>query len=246
MFNYQASPTLLANKTILISGAGSGIGRTAALTFASHGATVILLGKTVAKLESVYDEIEHAGGPQPAIFPLDLESATDKDYQTLVSAIESEFDCLDGLLNNAGTLGNIVPIEAYSLETWNQVIQINLNASFALSKYLLPLLKRSENASLVLTSSSAGRKPYAYWGAYCVSKYATESLMQILFLELENTSKVRVNTINPGATSTNMRKAAFPAENPDTIASPEDIMPVYLYLMGEDSLKENGKEFNAQ
>lgn len=246
MFTYQSPKNLLSNKTILISGAGSGIGRAAALSYAAHGATVILLGKTVEKLEKVYDEIEAAGGPQPAIFPLDLETATDNEYQALVSGIESEFSCLDGLLNNAAILGTIVPIEAYSLETWNKVIHVNLNASFALSKYCLPLLKRADNASIILTSSSAGRDPYAYWGAYCVSKSAVESLMQVLFLELENTSKVRVNTINPGATGTPMRKIAFPAENPANISKPDEIMPVYLYLMGKDSLQENGKEFSAQ
>lgn len=246
MFNYQAPEQLLNNKTILISGAGSGIGRAAALSYAALGATVILLGKTVSKLESVYDEIEEAGGPQPAIFPLDLETATDNEYQALVSGIENEFDCLDGLLNNAAALGSIVPIEATSLEIWNKVIQVNLNGTFALCKYLLPLLKRAENASVIMTSSSAGRVPYAYWGAYCVSKHAVESLMKVMFLELENTSKVRVNSVNPGATYTALRKIAFPAENPDKVAKPEEIMPVYLYLMGKDSLEENGKEFNAQ
>lgn len=246
MFNYHAPEDLLTNKTILISGAGSGIGRAAALSYAAHGATVILLGKTVVKLEEVYDEIEQAGGPQPAIFPMDLETATDNEYQALVSGIENEFACLDGLLNNAAVLGNILPIESCSLEAWNQVIQVNLNASFALSKYLLPLLKRSDNASLILTSSSAGREPYAYWGAYCVSKHAIEALMQVMFLELENTSKVRVNTVNPGATYTPLRKIAFPAENPEKVTKPDEIMAVYLYLMGKDSLKENGKEFNAQ
>ena len=246
MFNYQAPENLLANKTILVTGAGSGIGRAAALSYAAHGATVILVGKTVAKLEKVYDEIEAAGGPQPAIFPMDLEHATDLEYLELASGIENEFPCLDGILHNAGVLGVMTPIQAYTLTTWNQVIQTNLTASFALTKHLLPLVHLSSQGSIIFTSSSVGREPRAYWGAYSVSKIAIEGLMQVLAQELEATSKIKVNTINPGATATAMRKQAFPAENPVKLPQPEDIMNVYLYLMGEDSAEERGKQFDAQ
>lgn len=246
MFNYKAPENLLKDKVILISGAGSGIGRAAALSYAEHGATVILLGRDIDKLEKVYDEIEAAGGAQPAITPLDLETANDDEYMELMTSIENEFGRLDGLLNNAGILGPLVPIQSYATATWKQVMQINLNGSFMLCKHLLPILQLADNASIILTSSSAGRKPYAYWGAYSVSKHATEALMQIMHLELENTSRVRVNTVNPGATATTMRKRAFPGEDPTSIASPEDIMPLYLYLMGDDSLHEKGKAFNAQ
>tara|TARA_R110000772_G_scaffold234482_2_gene346067 strand:- start:302 stop:1042 length:741 start_codon:yes stop_codon:yes gene_type:complete len=246
MFDYLAPPTLLKDKVILVSGAGSGIGRAAALSYAKHGATVILLGRNVEKLEQVYDEIEAAGGIQPAITPFDLETADDNNYQELVNSIYNEFGRLDGLLNNASILGMLTPIQSYPLATWNKVIQTNLNAQFAMSKYCLPLLQKAETASIIFTSSGAGRKAYAYWGAYSVSKAAIEALSQVLFLELENTSKIRVNTINPGATATKMRKQAFPAENPEKIAQAEDIMPVFLYLMGKDSLQENGKQFDAQ
>lgn len=246
MFDYQAPPSLLKDKIILVSGAGSGIGRAAALTYAKHGATVILLGRNVEKLEKVYDEIEAAGGIQPAITPFDLETADDNRYQELVNSIFDEFGRLDGLLNNASILGMLTPVQSYPTATWNKVIQTNLNAQFAMSKYCLPLLQEAEAASIVFTSSGAGRKAYAYWGAYSVSKAAVEALSQVLFLELENTSKIRVNTINPGATATKMRKQAFPAENPEKIAQPEEIMPVFLYLMGKDSLTENGKQFDAQ
>ncbi|MBN4075719.1 MAG: YciK family oxidoreductase [SAR86 cluster bacterium] len=246
MFDYQAPSDLLKDKIILVSGAGSGIGKAAALAYAHKGATVILLGRTVEKLEQVYDEIEKAGAPQAAITPFDLAGANDDNYQELVNSIHANFGRLDGLLNNASILGTLTPIQSYSLNTWNQVIQTNLNAQFALSKYCLPLLQEAENASIIFTSSGAGRKPYAYWGAYSVSKAATEALAQVLFLELENTSKIRVNTINPGSTATKMRSQAFPGENPEKVAKAEDIMPAYLYLMGNGSLQENGKQFDAQ
>jgi NAD(P)-dependent dehydrogenase (short-subunit alcohol dehydrogenase family) len=246
MFNYQAAPQLLKDKIILVSGATSGIGRAAALSYAAHGATVILHGRQVEQLEALYDEIETAGYPQAAITPLDLETAGENNYQELADSIYQEFGRLDGLLNNAAILGSLIPIQHYPLATWNQVIQVNLNAQFALCRYCLPLLQEAEHASIIFTSSSAGRQAYAYWGAYTVSKAAIESLAQVLYLELENTSNIRVNTVNPGATASKMRKKAFPAENPETIAKPQDIIPVFLYLMGDDSLMENGKQFNAQ
>jgi NAD(P)-dependent dehydrogenase (short-subunit alcohol dehydrogenase family) len=244
--DYQAPPTLLAGKHILVTGAGDGIGRAAAETFAAHGATVILLGRTAKKLEAVYDAIEAGGGPQPAIFPLDLASADEDSYRELASAIGEHFGHLDGLLLNAGVLGERRPIESATYGAWQEVMQVNVNAQFLLTRYLLPLLQAADSASIVFTSSGVGRRGKAYWGAYAVSKFATEGLMQVLAAELENTSQVRVNSLNPGATNTAMRRAAYPAENPTDNPSAVDIMPAYLYLMGEDSAGVHGQALDAQ
>ncbi len=246
MFDYKAPSELLKNRIILITGAGDGIGRAAALSFAQHGATVILAGRTVKKLEAVYDQIEAAGYPQPAIFPINLEGAAPHDYEVVAATIDKEFGRIDGLLNNASVLGNRTPIENYDPSVWTQVMQVNLNAQFFLTQAMLPLLMRSDDASVVFTSSGVGRKGSAYWGAYAVSKFATEGLMQTLADELENTSNIRVNAINPGPTRTNMRAHAYPAENPNSIATPEQIMPAYLYLMGTDSHGINGQSIDAQ
>lgn len=246
MFDYQAPEQLLEGRIILVTGAGDGIGRAAAKTYAAHGATVVLLGRTLEKLESLYDEIEAAGYPQPAIVPLNLESATEHEYMELANTLEQEFGRLDGLLNNAGSLGVRTAIETYDPTIWTQVMQVNVNASFMLTQALLPLLQESDDASVVFTSSGVGRKGRAYWGAYAVSKFATEGLMQVLADELENTSPIRVNCINPGATRTQMRVTAYPGEPPQTNPAPEEIMPVYLYLMGEDSKEVNGQSLNAQ
>ncbi|MDI3322764.1 YciK family oxidoreductase [Pontibacterium granulatum] len=246
MFDYQAPEQLLEGRIILVTGAGDGIGRAAAKTYAAHGATVVLLGRTLEKLESLYDEIEAAGYPQPAIVPLNLESATEHEYMELANTLEQEFGRLDGLLNNAGSLGVRTSIETYDPTIWNQVMQVNVNASFMLTQALLPLLQESDDASIVFTSSGVGRKGRAYWGAYAVSKFATEGLMQVMADELENTSPIRVNCINPGATRTQMRVTAYPGEPPQTNPTPEEIMPVYLYLMGEDSKEVNGQSLNAQ
>jgi len=245
--DYQPAADLLKDRVILVTGAGDGIGRGAALTFARHGATVILLGRTVNKLEGVYDEIEKAGGPQPAIVPLNLEGATLRDYEETAMRIEETFGRLDGLLHNAGQLGQRTPIELYDPDTWTKIMQVNVNGPFLMTKAFIPLLRQSDDATLVFTSSSVGRKGRAHWGAYGVSKFATEGLMQTLADELDDDRhQIRVNSINPGATRTQMRQLAYPAENPARNPHPEDIMATYLYLMGPDSRGVTGQAFDVR
>ena len=244
--NYKLQGDLLIDKVILVTGASDGIGRVAAETYAANGATVILLSKTTSKLEIVYDAILKAGGPLPAIYPMNLEGAAPKDYQDLANVILEEFGKLDGLLNNAGILGTLSPIENQDIESWYKVQQVNVNATFMLTQACLPLLKKASNASLIFTSSSVGRQGKAYWGAYAVSKFAIEGLMQILADELESNTKVRSNCINPGATRTAMRALAYPAEDSSTLKTAKQLMPLYLYLMSNDSVEINGQSINAQ
>lgn len=246
MFSYQAPADALNNRIILVTGAGEGIGREAALQYAAHGATVILLGRTQEKLDKVYDEIESSGYAQAAIVPMNLEVATEHDYIELCNTLHLEFGRLDGILHNASILGVRAPIENFDPIIWHQVMQVNVNAPFMLTQTLMPLLTKSEDASIIFTSSSVGRKGKAYWGAYAVSKFATEGLMQVLADELENTANIRVNAINPGATRTNMRAFAYPGENPETLLTPAEIMPLYLYLIGPDSKEIQGQSMDAQ
>lgn len=246
MFDYSAPANLLQDRIILITGAGRGIGAAAALAYAAHGATVLLLGKTEANLVQVYDQIEAAGYPQPAVIPFNLETALPHQYDELAATIEREFGRLDGLLHNASIVGPRTPLEQLSGEHFMRVMQVNVNATFMLTSTLLPLLKLSQDGSVVFTSSSVGRKGRAYWGAYGVSKFATEGLMQTLADELDGVAPVRANSINPGATRTDMRAQAYPAEEPTKNPLPEQIMPVYLYLMGPDSSGVSGQAFNAQ
>jgi len=241
MFDYSPSPTLLADRIILITGAGDGIGRAAAKSFAAYGATVILLGRTTRKLEAVYDEIEQAGHPQPAIYPMNLEGASPNDYESLANTLETEFGRLDGLLHNAALLGTLTPLEHYDVSTWYQLMQVNLNAPFLLTKACLGLMKQAKEASIVFTSSNLGRKGKAYWGAYSVSKFGIEGMMQVLADELEANTAIRVNSINPGAVRTRMWKEVYPGKEPETVQLPETIMPLYLYLMGPDSREVNGQ-----
>jgi NAD(P)-dependent dehydrogenase (short-subunit alcohol dehydrogenase family) len=244
--DYRPAPDLLRERVVLVTGAGDGIGRAAALAYARHGATVVLLGRTERKLEKVYDEIEAAGGAKPALVELDLEQATEENSLRLAEHIAAEFSRLDGLLHNASLLGERRPIQDASLEQWQRVMQVNVNAQFLLTRDLLPLLTAAPQASVIFTSSGVGRRGKAYWGAYAASKFATEGLMQVLASELENVSRVRVNSINPGPVNTAMRRAAYPAEHPDTNPPPEAIMGLYLYLMGDDSVGVTGRAFDAQ
>ena len=246
MFEYSARPNLLEGRVIMVTGAGRGIGEAAAKAYAAHGATVLLLGKNEDNLNRVYDEIEAAGWPQPVVIPLNLETALPHQYDELAATVEREFGRLDGLLHNAGIVGPRTPIEQLTGESFMQVMQVNVNAAFMLTSTLLPLLKLSGDASVVFTSSSVGRKGRAYWGAYAVSKFALEGLMQVLADEVDEVSNVRSNSVNPGATRTDMRVKAYPGENPAVNPMPADIMPVYLYLMGPDSKDVNGQALNAQ
>ena len=246
MFDYSARPDLLAGRVILVTGAGRGIGAAAAMTYAAHGATVLLLGKTESNLTAVYDAIEAAGHAQPVVVPFDLQSAHTAQYAELAEMIDTTFGRLDGLLHNASIIGPRTPLDALPDDEFIQVMQVNVNATFMLTRALLPLLKQAEEASVVFTSSSVGRKGRAHWGAYGVSKFATEGLMQTLADELEGVSAARANSINPGATRTAMRAQAYPGEEPSRNPLPEQIMPVYLYLMGPDSAGINGQAFDAQ
>ena len=245
MLDYQAPADLLAGRVILVTGASAGIGKTAALTYAKAGATVILLGRNVERLETVYDAIEAAGGPQPAIIPLDMLGATDQHYRDMAATIENQFGQLDGVLMNAGELGVLSPFDSIDDSTWDNVMKINVDATFRMTRALLPLLKASDDGRLIFTSSGVGKKGRAYWGAYAVSKFATEGMMQVLADENEQ-GPLRVNCINPGATRTSMRAKAFPGEDPETLKTPEQLMPLYLYLMGPDSKGVNGQSVDAQ
>ena len=244
--DYRPPANLLKGRSILVTGAGDGIGRAAAMAYAAFGATVVLLGRTGSKLEAVYDEIEKSGGAQPAIIELDLATATEQNFMNLASSLAQEFEHLDGLLHNASVLGERRPIESAGYAAWQEVMQVNVNAQFLLTRALLPLLQASSNASVIFTSSGVGHRGKAYWGAYAVSKFATEGLMQVLADELENTSRIRVNSLNPGGTNTAMRRSAYPAEKPTDNPDPIALMPTYLFLMGDDSLGVTGRAFNAQ
>ncbi|MAF84695.1 MAG: YciK family oxidoreductase [Chromatiales bacterium] len=243
--DYSPAADLLADRVILITGAGAGIGRAIAKAFSAHGATVVLTSRTPKNLETLRDEIVADGHPRPAILPMDLARANKPSFQQLADRINDASGRLNGIVHNAGILGPRLPIENYDETTWNEVMHLNLTVPFVMTQALLPLLRAADDASIIFTSSGVGRKGRAGWGAYAVSKFGTEGLSQVLADELADTS-IRVNCINPGRTRTAMRAAAYPEEDPNTLLSPEAIVAVYLYLMGPDSQGINGQSLNAQ
>ena len=243
--HYQPKKDLLQNRIILVTGASDGIGREAALTYARYGATVVLLGRNQDKLRSVADEIAAICGAPARWYSLDLLSCTQESCRELAQHIAHDYPRLDGVLHNAGLLGEVRPMDEQNAEIWQQVMQVNINGTFFLTQALLPLLLKSDSGSLVFTSSSVGRQGRANWGAYAVSKFATEGMMQVLAEEYQS-RHLRVNCINPGGTRTKMRASAFPSEDPQKLKTPADIMPLYLWLMGDDSRRKTGMTFDAQ
>ncbi len=242
---YTAAPDQLRDRVILITGASDGIGRAVAAAAAAHGAQVILHGRNVKRLEAVYDAIVAAGHPRPSILPLDLEKAGPAEYEALVTAIDKEFGRLDVLLHNAGMLGERAPIEHHDVAKWMRTMHVNANVPFILTQQCLPLLRKSADASIVFTSSGVVPRPRAFWGAYLVSKWASEGLMRMLADELEQ-PRIRVNSLNPGKVRTNMRLQAYPAEDRSTLADPDSIVAPYLFLFGPDSQGISGQTFECQ
>jgi NAD(P)-dependent dehydrogenase (short-subunit alcohol dehydrogenase family) len=243
---YQAPADALSGRVIAVTGAGDGIGRAVALAAAAHGAELVLIGRSVAKLEAVHAQIAALHRAQASIAPLDLERALARDYDALAEALRQRYGRLDGLLHNAGILGALAPIEQYDVPTWCRVLHVNLTAAFALTQVLLPLLRASPDASIVFTSSGVGRTARAYWGAYAVSKSGVESLSRLLAEEFERAGNPRVNALNPGAVRTGMRRQAYPAEDIGRLALPGDIVQPYLWLLGPASRGVSGQSLDCQ
>jgi NAD(P)-dependent dehydrogenase (short-subunit alcohol dehydrogenase family) len=243
---FTPDPDLLAGRVILITGAGSGLGKALAIESARAGAAVILCGRNQSKLERVYDEIESLGGARPALALLDLATATAVDYDNLAAVIGSEFDKLDGLVHAAGLLGDRTPLEQYDVPTWCRVLHVNLTAPFILTQVLLPNLRRSTDASVIFVSSGVVKNPRPFWGAYAVAKSGLESMRSMFSQELEGEPNIRVNSVNPGRMRTAMRAAAYPAEDPNTVPTPASVSGPFLYLLSARSRAIGGQYIEAQ
>jgi NAD(P)-dependent dehydrogenase (short-subunit alcohol dehydrogenase family) len=243
---YVPAPDALAGRVIALTGAGAGLGRAVALAAAAHGAQLVLIGRTVRKLEEVHAQITALGRAEASIAPLDLEHAVARDYDQLAAAVEQRYGRLDGLVHSAAILGALAPTEHYDVPTWCRVLHVNLTAAFALTQVLLPQLRASEDGSIVFTTSGVARRPRAYWGAYAVSKAGIEVLSAMLALEVQDSSALRVNALNPGPVRTRMRAQAYPAEDPRRLAAPEEVVAPYLWLLGPASRGITGRSLDCQ
>lgn len=242
--DYKYSSDVLSERIVLVTGATDGIGKALALEAARVGARVILHGRNVRKLEAVHDEVEALGRERPSIAVLDFAKAGSETYASLADSIRNDFGRLDGLVHNAGILGPRLSIEQYDPAEWQRVLHVNLTAPFALTQVLLPVLRESQDPSIVFTSSGVGRRARAYWGAYAVSKFGIEGLAQIVADENRHVP-IRANCINPGPTRTRMRAEAYPAEDRGKLRTPEEIVAAWIYLLGPDSRGITGESFDA-
>jgi NAD(P)-dependent dehydrogenase (short-subunit alcohol dehydrogenase family) len=239
--SYQIKEGDLKGKVILVTGANRGFGLAMTMDLSKAGATVIMLGRDLGALEYAYDAVIDKGFQEPILYPLDIEGATPENYQSLQDDIFNQFEKLDGLIHNAAILGTMMPVDQYDIKLWYSTLQINLNGPFMLTQFLIPLLNKSDDARILFLSAEQGREAKAYWGAYGVSKFAIEGFAKTLSEELEKTN-IRVNTLDPGVMRTEMRRAAYPAEDTTKNPSPESKSPAIVYLMLPVSKKYNGKQ----
>lgn len=210
----------------LVTGATRGFGRAISLELARTGTHVIITGRTLGALEELDDEIKALGG-HATLLRLDMRNGELIDQ--LGPSLLERWGKLDAFIANAALLGPLSPLGHVTADTWDQVIDINLNANWRLLRTLDPLLRRSPAARVVVVSSGAASGRNAYWGPYAVSKAGLEALAHTYAAEVVNTN-IRVNIANPGAMRTAMRAKAFPGEDANTLPDPQDVAPMIAAL----------------
>ena len=234
----------ILNKSILITGSSDGIGKSLAIEFSKLGANIILLGRNSEKLDAVYDLLDHSHVSQKhLILEADLALLSNEAAQEIFIAISQEFEVLDGIIHNAAVLGTMSSLEDYDLSTWDEVMKVNLRAPFILTKTLKGMLENASLPRLIFTSSGVANKGRSFWGAYSVSKFGIKGLAEIFKDELEATTKIKVFNFDPGKTRTNMRAAAYPAEDPNTLKSPTELIDCYLWFFQEESSSSSQNYF---
>jgi NAD(P)-dependent dehydrogenase (short-subunit alcohol dehydrogenase family) len=236
----------LNDRVIVITGATGGLGAPLARTCAALGATVVLHARVVRKLEALYDEIVAAGHPEPVILPLDLAKATADDFGNIADALESQLGRLDGLVHTAALLGSLGPIEHQSFDSWLSLLRVNVAAPMGLTRALMPLLNRSNDASVIFTLDNRGEQPRAYWGGYAVTKAGVATLARELADEWENRAHLRINAVVPGPIRSPLRGQTHPGEDRAALPPPEMLVPLYLHLLAGQAKADSGQLFDAQ
>lgn len=231
---------MLRGKVVMITGASQGLGKALTLACAEEGANLVISSRKAGSLDPVAEEAEGSGVKVLAI-PGDVSRST--HVEMLVEAALERFGRIDVLVNNAGLLGPRVPIEEYPEDEWRKVLEANLTGPFLVARAVVPYMP--EGGSIVNVTSGVSIEGRPRWGAYSVSKFGVEGLTQILAAELEERG-IRVNSVDPGGMRTQMRAAAYPDEDPNTLVTPEENTAVFLYLASDESRNVTGERFKAQ
>lgn len=239
--NYAPAHDALKDRVILVTGAGDGLGRVAALACARHGATVVLLGRTVSKLEATYDAIRAAGGADPAIYPLNLAGASWNDYLELAATLERELGALHGILHCAAHFKEFTSLSSVDPKDWIESLQVNLTAPFVLTRACLALMEKTSHASVVFLADTASRNSKPYQGAYGISKRALEGLMHNWAAELPASCGVRINSFYPGPLRTGLRRRGFPGEAAEQAPLPQSATNALLWLLCDQSRAFSGQ-----
>lgn len=235
----------LRDRVVLVTGATGGLGRATSLAAATAGATVVLLGRKVRALESLYDEIERLGAPQPAVYPMDLAGATPRDVADLAASIERECGRLDGIVHAAAHFDGLQPFDQQKPEEWTRTQQVNVTAPFQITQACIPLLRQAPDAAIVFVLDDPARVGKAFWGGYGVAKHALAGLASIVHEETEN-SRVRTHALLPGPMRTVLRRAAYYGEDTLMHPEPEYAARFVVWLLGPDAASMRGKTLDLR
>lgn len=249
----ESAPTLppeswagadLQGRQILVVGASGGLGRSCALAAAARGANVILLGRRVAALERIYDEIERAGHPQPAIYPMNLEAATPAEFADLAQRLIDGCGRIDGMVYAANRLHGLTPIEHYEPEEWLRTLQIGLTVPFLLLQALLPAWRHSDDPCAIFIADEATRANSAYWGAYGVAQAGLRALLAMAAAEFTS-ERLRLLALQPAPMATALRRAVHVSEAREALADPAAYAPLLCWLLARAPKAWSGQVLDA-
>lgn len=235
----------LRDRVVLVTGATGGLGRATSLAAAAAGATVVLLGRKVRALESLYDDIERLGAPQPAVYPMDLAGAAPRDLADLAASIERECGRLDGVVHAAAHFDGLQPFDQQKPEEWSRTQQVNVTAPFQITQACMPLLRQAPDAAIVFVLDDPARIGKAFWGGYGVAKHALAGLASIVHEETEN-SRVRTHALLPGPMRTVLRRAAYYGEDTLMHPEPDHAARFAVWLLGSDAASMRGKTLDLR
>ena len=235
----SAQPRPLAGKVVLVSGAHGGLGSAAAEASAGAGATVVLLGRRLPKLNRVYDACARLGA-EPLMYPLDLEGASPDDYAELAARIGQQLGRLDGLLHCAAEFRGLTPLEHTDPANFARAIHVNLTAPWWLSQACLPLLRQSQYAALVFTLDDPARVGQAFWGGYGIAQHGLAALVGMLQAEA-GAGGVRVTALQPGPMRTSLRSRAYAQDASEEARDATDYAQACVTLLSSDGERYRGQ-----